>query len=258
MPSANLGAVGWRATLATAIALSISSIPAHAVTVDGNLADLIAASTPSLYNKAQGSESGSDAENNGFDISNMYAFYDRPLDTLYIGMSFIGTGHEVGRAINAPASESYFACGGGSNNNAFDCSEQYGFNLHLGNSTAGTMAVRYKVTGNGTANSAPNTEVLFTSGGYYLNSYGLTISHAVSEAYDGVEFSISGLYALGAITSFPQWLTVDFRAGSYENGGPEDSAALSIQTVPVPAAAWLFGSGLLGLIAATKKQRKTA
>jgi hypothetical protein len=226
--------------------------------VDGNLTDLIAASTPSLYNATQGSESGSDAENNGFDISNMYAFYDRPLDTLYIGMSFIGTGHEVGRAINAPANESYFACTGGSNNNAFDCSEQYGFRLHLGSDTSSTQAVRYLLSGNGVANSLPGTETLITSGGYYLNSYGLTISHAVSEANDGVEFSISGLYALGAITSFPQWLTVDFRAGSNENPLLEDSAVLSIQTVPVPAAAWLFGSGLLGLIAATKRQRKTA
>lgn len=253
---ANHGVTVRRATLATALALSISSIPAHAVIVDGNLTDLISSVGANPYNTAQGSESSADAENNGFDITNTYAFYDRPLDTLYIGMSFIG--HEVGRAINSPNNESYFACTGGSNNNAFDCSEQYGFRLHLGSSTADTLAVRALYTGDGVVNSGIDTESLLTSGGYYLNTYGLTIHRAVSEANDGVEFSISGLYANHAITAFPQWLTVDFRAGSAENTLPEDSAVLSIQTVPVPAAAWLFGSGLVGLVAFARKRQQTA
>lgn len=250
---ANHGVTVLRATLATALALSISSIPAHAVTIDGSLTDLISAVGANPYNTAQGSELGTDAGSYGFDIKNMYAFYDRPADMLYLGMSFNGA---VGRALST---ESFFApvtgcLSGGAQTSVFDCSEQYGFRLHLGNSTTDT--VRYTVKGNNAANSGMNSETLLTTN--YVSN-GLTINHAVSELNGGVEFSIAGLYASGTIASFPQALTIDFRAGAAEaTSWGEDSAVLSIQAVPVPAAAWLFGSGLVGLVAFARKRQQAA
>jgi hypothetical protein len=60
-----------------------------------------------------------------------------------------------------------------------------------------------------------------------------------------------------------------FWAGEMESWGPDDDdevmawyvegpAEADISIVPVPAAVWLFGSGLLGLIGAAKRRRAAA
>jgi hypothetical protein len=95
------------------------------------------------------------------------------------------------------------------------------------------------------------------------NPYGLLVTHAASEADNGVEFSVAGLYASGQLVDFPgQDLLIRFGAGSADTNSissmAEDTYSLQMQVVPVPAAVWLFGSGLVGLIAVARKHRKTA
>ncbi|MBI5462439.1 MAG: VPLPA-CTERM sorting domain-containing protein [Gammaproteobacteria bacterium] len=265
MPSANIGAVGRRACVAAALALSISSIPAHAVTVDGNLTDLIAAVGSNPFNTASATDPLGSADspttesNNGFDIHNVYAFYDRPADVLYLGLSVYGT---VGNSSAVGASgttEGFANAGTGSNSRTvFDANETYGIQLYLGTSTSDPQLLLYNVVG---LNNGSDTV------GAINNPWSLSITRSVSEANNGVEFSISGLYASGALPpnisyATPADLLIRFSAGSADTTGTttaaEDYNLLQMQVVPVPAAAWLFGSGLAGLCAAARNRRKTA
>ena len=40
-----------------------------------------------------------------------------------------------------------------------------------------------------------------------------------------------------------------------KNGWNIEAVAIDVQTVPVPAAVWLFGSGLLGLIGMARRKQ---
>lgn len=250
MPSANPGAVGRRTTLAAAIALSISSVPTHAaiLSVDGDLSDLIAVTGDNI---ASGTESGSDGENNGFDITDMYAHYDIGSDTFYIGMSMFGqVGTSGGDEGDPFAQDPYFGWLPDSNGAAgiFDGNESYGFSLYiLGNPNNPTF--RLDLAGDGATDGESVASL--------INPYGATFSWAVSEANNGVEFSITGLATqLGNFSySNPTDVTINYFAGSISNTGAEDTATLNMQVIPVPAAVWLLGSGLLGLFGAGRFRR---
>lgn len=264
MTSANLGAVGRRATLATAIVLSLCSVPAHAVVIDGNLSDLINAVNTAPYNAASGTDPLGSADspatesNNGFDISNVYAFYDWPADVLYLGLSVYGTVGDSQPAGSIATNEGLANAGAGSNSRSiFDANETYGLRLYGGTTTSDPLLLAFNVLG---ANNGTDSLTGVT------NNYSLGITRAVSETNDGVEFSISGLFAQGALPYFsftnPADLLIRFSAGSSDTNAvsalAEDSHLLQMQVVPVPAAAWLFGSGLAGLYAVARNRRKTA
>jgi hypothetical protein len=268
MPKVNLIAAVRRACVAAALALSIISVPAHAasVTVDGDLTDLIGKVGIYELNTASGTDPMGSADspmtesNNGFDIQNVYAYYDWSVDVLYLGMSVYGT---VGDSLpitditntNENADPFYdFICGSTwCNRNVFDSTETYGIQLYLGTSTADPQLLLYSVLGadDGSDSALGN------------NPHGFIVTHAVSETYNGVEFSVAGLYASGQLIDFPgQDLLVRFDAGSGDlnatSSMAEDAYLLQMQLVPVPAAVWLFGSGLLGLVAVARKRRKMA
>lgn len=261
---ANHSATVRRATLATALALSISSIPAHAVVVDGSIADLITAVGANPYNTASASDPKGNVDspvtesNNGFDIKNVYSFYDVSADVLYLGLSVFGT---VGNSLpvgSAATNEGVANAGTYSNSKTeFDANETYGIQLYQGTTTSAPQLLLYNVKG---ANNATDIISAIT------NPYSLSITRSVSEANNGVEFSISGLAASGALPAFsfanPANLLIRFSAGSSDTNttstAAEDSSLLQMQVVPVPAAAWLFGSGLVGLLAAARKRQLTA
>lgn len=273
LASANHGATVRRAALATALALSISSIPTHAaaITVNGSLIDW----TPAVVNATFNSASGTDGTNetnefnqavengNGFDIKDVYANYDPLANTLYLGMNFYGTvGNSLARAPTGASpgtAEGVLNAGTGSNRQyAFDQNESYGFAIYSGQNTgthdtpSGTQYILFSVKGDASATTgATSTDTTVGS-----IPVGLSVARAVSESANGVEFSITGLPL-----NYMDWITIQFRAGSGDSntisGKAEDRYALQMQVVPVPAAAWLLGSGLLGLVAVARKQRKT-
>lgn len=262
---ANHGATVRRATLATALALSISSIPVHAaaITVDGNLSDLIGEVASNPYNVAsandpQGSaDSPATENNNGFDIKNVYAFYEKPANVLYLGMNFYGKVGDSMAITDTTSTNEYLAfCATTTcNRSVFDSNETYGIQLYAGTSTAAPQLLSFNVLG-----ASNGTDSLTVSN----NPYSLTITRAVSEANNGVEFSIAGLETVLAPYGFanPANLLIRFTAGSGDSN-PASSAAedfhnMQMQVVPVPAAAWLFGSGLVGLLAAARKRQQTA
>lgn len=269
MSNVNLSAAVRRVCGAVALALSIGNIPVQAasIAIDGNLTDLISQVGSSTVNVASALDGTNETnpsllaiENgNGFDIKNVYAYYDRPADVLYLGMNFYGT---VGNSLaGAPTgtspgtAEGVATAGTGSNRQyAFDQNEQYGFHLYSGQGTAGTQLAQYYVKGDASATtgSIATDTTLFPT-----NPYSLVVARAASESFNGVEFSISGLQ-LG----YQQWITIDFRAGSADTNSisskAEDNMIMSVQAVPVPAAVWLFGSGLLGLGAAARQHKKKA
>ncbi|MBU1192034.1 MAG: VPLPA-CTERM sorting domain-containing protein [Gammaproteobacteria bacterium] len=257
---------GIRAALSSALFLVATS--ASAVTVDGDLTDIMFAVSSSPYNKATAldpmgsSDSPTTESNNGFDIQNVYSFYDVSLDTLYLGMSVYGTVGDS-RAINDITS-----CGSertqpscltlpSTNRSIFDSNETYGFSLFKGTSINDPGLLGYTVVGadNGTDSGSFN-------GG--LNPYSLIVDYKVSESFNGVEFSITGLNAPLSPFSFtnPADLLILFKAGSADlnsaSTGAEDSHLLQMQVVPVPAAAWLLGSGLVGLIGLARRQRSSS
>jgi len=268
MPNVNLIAAVRRACVATALALSIGSFPAHAasVTVDGNLSDLtslvsvIPVNDASYVNMYRGTDPAGNVDsptseyNNGFDISNVYAYYNWGEDTFYFGMQFYGT---VGNSLpvgSTATNEGIANAGTGSNSKTvFDANETYGIQLYLGGSTSDPQLLLYNVKG---ANDGTDTI------GAINNPYGLTITRAVSESFNGVEFGVTGFRTTGAAPEpHPNTMTLRLSAGSGDTNSTstaaEDYRLVTMQAVPVPAAVWLFGSGLLGLVAAARKHRKT-
>ena len=103
--------------------------------------------------------------------------------------------------------------------------------------------------------------------------YGTTLVDSV--VYEGIGASL-GPYAEGgsfaasdsnsiilSIARLPDGLDTDFNAGDFDtacltpgspNLGGTGDCSTSVNPVPVPAAAWLFGSGLIGLIAVSRRR----
>jgi hypothetical protein len=270
MLKTNLTAMAWRLCSSVFLVFSINSIPVHAapIVVDGNLADIIGiVGTNNDVNIGYGDDPLGSTEgtesNNGFDIDKVYAYYYGSTDTLFLGLSVYGT---VGNssAVGAAGTTEGIAnanCGSGSSTGSnsrsiFDCNETYGIQLYNGTSTSDPQLILFNVSGTNT-------------GGDYIstisNPNSFTYAYAVSEANNGVEFSITGLYASGLLTNppndstYPSDLLVRFSAGSGDTSGTttlgEDSHLLQMQAVPIPAAVWLFGSGLAGLFGVTRKRR---
>jgi hypothetical protein len=83
----------------------------------------------------------------------------------------------------------------------------------------------------------------FTSGNYVLEFVAPT-DYAFTAQDQGADDSVdSDVNSLGRASIF---VSVD---------GYDDTLDAGLVTVPIPAAAWLFGSGLLGLIALKRRQR---
>ena len=265
MPDVNLITAVRRACVAAALALSIGSFPAHAVSisVDGNLADIIGVvGTTNAVNFGYGDDLPGSAEgtepNNGFDIDKVYAYFDVPTDMLYLGMSVYGKVGDSRAITDTTSTNEYqsFCAATYCNRSVFDTNETYGIQLYAGTSiiaSPSNQLLSYNVIG---ANNGSDTT------GAINNPWSLTITRLVSEANNGVEFSIAGLLASGAIPYSNQDLLIRFSAGSADinpvSTAAEDSHLLQMQVVPVPAAVWLFGSGLTGLVAVARKRRKTA
>jgi len=204
--------------LAAAVLFVAGSAQAATVTVDGDLSDIIAAQGG--QNSAQASDPF--GSGNGSDISNIYYYYDAVGDTMYFGIASWGQIGDTGLLDFTPG--------------AFDFLENARVLVDL--NSDGNIDYEYSIQGDGVADSGANTE----TGTIVTNVSGLpgaNFSHAVSEANNGIEFSITGAGFLGD-------LTIYLGAGD-SNGSAEDLVSVSTTIVPVPAAAWLFGSGLLAL-----------
>ena len=254
--------LGLRAALFSAMLLSAMSASAATITLDGILTDVASAVSASTINTASAvdgtnetNSSSQAVENgNGFDIKNVYSYYDPWTDTLYLGMNAYGA---IGDSATSGTYERPTSCGTGTppllncNRSYFDSNETYRFGLYLGTSTSGTNLLSYTVTGNDPTKSG----TVWTDGGdsaSSTNPYILTINRLISEANNGVEYSITGLNLSGAMP-YHSNLLIFFGAGSGDlnsiSAKAEDTAYLQmVNVVPVPAAVWLFGSGLAGLL----------
>lgn len=109
----------------------------------------------------------------------------------------------------------------------------------------------------GTAGTDPLNSTFFVDGSYPNNIFGYQ--------FDDLNGSVTGFLPDGQKVAAKTSLFVSLTAPGFETGGaatigdPLDlssgafSGSLSI--VPVPAAAWLFGSGLLGLIGMARRKK---
>lgn len=271
MPMTSLAVLAKRLALAAVCAFGAAGFPARAasVIVDGNLTDLesvpwyIGWNDASAVNVYRGTDplgstdSPATESNNGFDISQVFAYYDWNDDTFYFGMRFYGTVGDSQPVGSSAAYETAFPPLPGDNTaarNAFDSNETYGLQLYLGSSTADPQLLQYSVKG---ANNTTDTALV----GYMAP--GLTVTHAVSEAFNGVEFGVTGLRLYGvAPEPHPNLFTIRFSAGSADVGGAtsmaaEDYRLVTMSAIPVPAAVWLFGSGLTALVAVARRCRRS-
>lgn len=101
-------------------------------------------------------------------------------------------------------------------------------------------------SGNDGTDSAINFSVT-NAGSYYL-----AVSSYANEALDafGNPLRDSFFWTDANITgtTFDSWSGQAFGGGNY---------TLSVNSVPVPAATWLFGSGLIGLVAAGRRRKQS-
>jgi len=265
MPMTKLAMVVKRIAASVAFAFCTVSLPAQAasVIVDGNLSDLesipwyIGWNDAAAVNVYRGTDPLGSADsplsesNNGFDIKEVYAYYDWNDDTFYFGMRFFGTVGDSQPLGSGAATEGTIP--GNNIRGQFDANETYGIQLYLGTSTAAQQLLLYNVQG---ASNATDTALIGN------NPFGLTIAHGVSESFNGVEFGVTGLRSTGAAPEpHPNLFTIRFSAGSADAGGAtsmaaEDYRLVTMSAIPVPAAVWLFGSGLAGLFAVARKRRK--
>lgn len=227
-----------------AVAFALASVPAQAVTisVDGDLTDLIAAQSLPL-NSVTATDPFGDAGGQGFDITNVYSHYDAVSDTFYMGIKVQGT---VGNACQPNS----FIPGPSfcpESNDNFDSNENYRFLLDLDSN--GSNEATLTLSGGGGTGIGPDiTSNLFPASG-------VTFAWAAAESSTGtagVEFSISGLDVLNGFSS--RDFTVQLGAGSTQDAVGEDLVSLSGTVVPVPAAVWLFGSGLIGLLGVSRRR----
>lgn len=264
--------VGIRTALSAAMLLTAASASAAIINVDGDLSDLISAVNSAPYNAADAADplgsTESTESNNGFDINHVYSYYNATVGngTLYLGLSVFGTVGDS-QIVGDPDTDEKRLAGAplaSNNRSMFDSNETYRFELYKGTSTSDPLLLSYTVKGIDTGATAGSDYVSSIS-----NPNSLTITHVVSEG-NGVEFSIAGLEPYLAPYSFtnPRNLLIFFGAGSTDPNyassgcttcipvisGAEDTHLLQMQVVPVPAAAWLLGSGLLGLMGLARRQ----
>ncbi|VAW80430.1 hypothetical protein MNBD_GAMMA15-1674 [hydrothermal vent metagenome] len=227
------------------------------IALDGDLTDLIAHVNAAPDYSGSVTESGVDAEGNGFDITNAYFTYDILSDTFYMGFQTFGAFGTAGgnEGVGFPSCNIGQPGGNSGSAGLFDGCENVGFSIDLNNDS--TIEFQFNVLGDAIANSGLNTEQTPSLG--VDNTPGAVVNWIASEANDGVEFSVTGLGPLSFSVANPLDISVVFNAGTGNNFGPEDFATINTQLVPVPAAVWLFGSGLLGLLGVARRgSRRTA
>ena len=108
----------------------------------------------------------------------------------------------------------------------------------------------------GTAGTDPLGSTFFTDSTFPNNIFGYQ--------FDDLNGSVTGLLADGATVTAKSHMFVRLMAPGFETGGaasigdPLDLSAGafsgSFSVVPVPAAVWLFGSGLIGLVGLARRK----
>lgn len=227
------------------------TVPATAITVNGDLTDLITASAG--VNGVSGVDVDMPTgELNGFDINNMYAYYDSGSDTFFMGFDVIGT---IGTAGGSEDGFGFIGCNAGQpggldgNSGVFDGCEKYGIGIDIGSDDAMNLDFQLKIGGDAVADSGNGTENVST----LVNPSAASFDYVVAETTaNGIEFSVTGLDP----SPFPRSVTYYFYGETVNNTGIEDIGSLTTTVVPVPAAVWLFGSGLLGLVGVARRRER--
>jgi hypothetical protein len=125
--------------------------------------------------------------------------------------------------------------------------------------TAWGLASSVKVIGGNTNNLGANDEINLYNGSSLVDR--LTYSTVIGPSTNKISGIPGSLAALG-VNNAALWVlsTVGNSDGAYKSingdiGSPGKSLFASVSAVPVPIAVWLFGSGLLGLVGATRKRK---
>ena len=233
------------AAISAGALLCLPNAQAVSVTIDGNMGDLIGATaTPP---SASGND-GVDVGGNGYDITETYAHYDSVSDTFFVGFRVAG---DIGTAGGNEGTFNTFCNSGfpgslSGDAGVFDACEQYGVGIDIGSN--GSKDFDLRLTGDAAKDSGNGTETQSA----LTNPSSATFDYVVAETLnDGIEFSVTGLSydpTAGA--------TISFSASAVNSLFGQDDASLTIQAVPVPAAVWLFGSGLIGLLGVARRAGK--
>jgi T5SS/PEP-CTERM-associated repeat protein len=122
------------------------------------------------------------------------------------------------------------------------------FGVEIGGLFADTQYDVLNITGIGNLAGTLNVDFYDMGGGLFSASLGDTFNILTAESLYG-EFDLLNLAILGEGLGWQLDYLIDFQ-------GSTDLVQLSVvSAVPVPAAVWLFGSGLLGLIGVARRKQ---
>jgi hypothetical protein len=145
---------------------------------------------------------------------------------------------------------------------------------HLSQFSANNSYIQNANIGIGLVNPGDTIDISFDMRGTTING-GLAFAEFFSEV-NGGGTSAAEILGGGPLTVTPNWSTYNFSviAGPDVSGGVTlqlgavcdasadcssdvyfDNVVVDVAPVPIPAAAWLFGSGLLGLIGTARRKK---
>lgn len=206
----------------------------------------------------------------GWDMNDVRFFYDAATDTMQVGFNTYVIAGDADGDGNPSGTSAWLAANAGVDMPDMGSTESFALMLDIDEDNimdviAGVSAIGDTASFQVAAFSGSVFTPAFAFGSELAANTGALFASPSAAAPD-IEFSITNFTSLPFSSSFDSELTFGFSAfmGSLSDDGIGDDFLPGVGTtyqasitpaVPIPAAAWLFGSGFLGLVGVARRKK---